>query len=57
MSIDWAPDMIGWACAQLFPTLAMPLGYASCYGTYVLIPCLISIFANTILIFIYIFFQ
>jgi len=25
MSIGWAPDMIGWACAQPFPTLAMPL--------------------------------
>jgi len=22
MSIGWAPDMIGWACAQPFPTLA-----------------------------------
>jgi len=25
MSIGWAPDMIGWACAQPFPTLATPL--------------------------------
>jgi len=25
MSIGWASDMIGWACAQPFPTLAMPL--------------------------------
>ena len=25
MSIGWAPDMIGWVCAQPFPTLAMPL--------------------------------
>jgi len=25
MSISWAPDMIGWACAQPFPTLATPL--------------------------------
>ena len=25
MSIGWAPDMIGWAYAQPFPTLAMPL--------------------------------
>jgi len=25
MSIGWAPNMIGWACAQPFPTLATPL--------------------------------
>jgi len=25
MSIGWAPDMIGWACVQPFPTLATPL--------------------------------
>jgi len=25
MSIGWVPDMIGWACAQPFPTLATPL--------------------------------
>jgi len=25
MRISWAPNMIGWACAQPFPTLAMPL--------------------------------
>ena len=25
MKIGWALDMIGWACAQPFPTLAMPL--------------------------------
>ena len=25
MSIGWAPDMIGWACTQPFPTLATPL--------------------------------
>jgi len=25
MSIGWAPDMIGWVCAQPFPTLATPL--------------------------------
>jgi len=26
MSIGWAPDMIGWACAKPFPTLATLLG-------------------------------
>jgi len=25
IAIGWAPDMFGWACAQPFPTLAMPL--------------------------------
>jgi len=25
MSIGWTTDMIVWACAQPFPTLAMPL--------------------------------
>ena len=25
MKIGWALDMIGWACAQPFPTLATPL--------------------------------
>ena len=25
MKIGWAVDMIGWACAQPFPTLATPL--------------------------------
>jgi len=25
MNIGWEPDMIGWACGQPFPTLAMPL--------------------------------
>jgi len=29
MSIGWAPDMIGWACAQPFPTLATPLNLGS----------------------------
>jgi len=28
MIIGWAPDMIGWAYAQIFPTLAMPLSIA-----------------------------
>jgi len=27
MSIGWASDMIGWACAQPFPTLDTPLNY------------------------------
>jgi len=29
MSIGWVPNMIGWACAQPIPTLAMPLVLAS----------------------------
>jgi len=35
MSIGWAPDMIGWAYAQPFPTLATPLHTGS-IATYIL---------------------
>ena len=31
MKIGWALDMIGWACAQPFPTLATPLLYNNTY--------------------------
>jgi len=31
IAIGWAPDMIGWACAQPFPSLATPLGIRNKY--------------------------
>jgi len=34
MSIGWAADMIGWACAQPFPTLATPLPSTSTIGSF-----------------------
>ena len=37
MKIGWALDIIGWACAQPFPTLAMPLVEAREWATQLMI--------------------